>query len=484
MLFHTRTIWYVVAISGPSVCGCGTKIAQTTYQPAADHPGSDAGESPMRPPTCGPTLKERLTVTSIPVDEDIRYKRAGYHGFPSDERIAMDVQPSGASQVAWLDNGLSSVHVTPLTADETRAAPDTVIEGFDIGGLVAHEDGFAVLTRRNDPGDPIGDIPDAGPVAPAAFLVRVRNNREVFADPLTGTRNITDDGDASRRDCSTGLFGRLAFNGYFYGSYFAVRGCKGDWADGRYGDKLVYADTRGQFLRGGWTWRCSQNLGLRLLPERNAFTSLCMSDNEPQPGLNLVVGGLASKLIAREATLPGYAGGDFGSVVKVADGRYLLGWVTRGVRVNAAGAIEAGMDTHDIAYTFISSNYVPSAKASWLFRTPDVHEINLHLAPYGADRILLVWNTITSPQCSDGLCLGAYGGTHFRLMYLDGTFVGPEEVIDAPPNDGDDIVVFPNGDLGWAYVGGPRDYSAVLVNPSSAPPMRQISVAKLMYCSN
>src|SRR5437868_3599147 len=91
---------------------------------------------------------------------------------------------------------------------------------------------FDPSSATPDSGDPIGDIPDAGNIAPAAFLVRVRNGQEAFADPLTGTRNITDDPADQRRDCSTGLFGKLAYNGRFYGAYFAVRGCMGDFADG------------------------------------------------------------------------------------------------------------------------------------------------------------------------------------------------------------------------------------------------------------
>jgi hypothetical protein len=481
-----RTAWYLLAIFWASI-GCGTKIAQTTYRPEGAGGTSDAGEIPKGPPLCGATLRERLAVTRIDVDSDIRYKRAGFGGVARDERLAMDVQSSGAAQVAWLDNALANVHVTPLTPEQVRAGPDTVIEGFDIGGIVAHDDGFAVLTRRNDPGEPIGDIPGGSTVAPAAFLVRVRDQREVFAAPLTGTLNITDAPDDQRRDCSTGLFGRLAFNGSFYGSYFVVRGCRGDFADGRYGDKLVYADTNGTFLRGGWTWRCSRDLGLRLLPENNAFTSLCISDDLPQAGVNLV-GSQASRLLAHEFTLPGYSGGDFGSVIKLGvDGRYVVAWLSRGVRDPTAATIEVGMDTHDIGYVLLSTDYVPLGRPAWLSSTPDVDEVNLHLAPYGNDRVLMIWETVTTPQCNAGVCLGQYGGTHFRLLHLDGSFASREEIIDAPPNSSDDIVVFPDGDLGWAFVPEVRDYSALIDTTSGAPsvpPVRQINIARFAYCSN
>jgi hypothetical protein len=483
-----RTARHLVAISalGIAAIGCGTKIAQTTYEPASE-PGSDAATVPRTAATCGPTLKERLSVTRVDLDEDIRYKRAGYGGVLRDERIAFDVQPNGASLVAWLDNTLTKVHVTPLTLEQFRAGPDTVIDGFDLGGIVAHDNGFAVLTRRDDPGEAIGDIPGGGPIAPAAMLVGVRDRREIFAAPLTGTKNITEAPDDQRRDCSTGLFGRLAFDGRYYGAYFVVRGCKGHWADGRYGDKLVYSDTRGVFLRGGWSWRCSQNLGLRMLPEINAFTALCMSDAEPQAGLNLVVGSQSSRLLAHEFAAPGYSGGEFGSVVKLSDGRYFVGWLSRGIRDLGGGAFDAAKDQHDIGYTILSRDYVPMTRPTWLFSTPDADEMNLHVAPYGSDRLLLTWETATNPQCRAGVCLGPSGGTHVRLINLDGTFASAEEIIPAPPNGADDIVVFSDGDLGWAFVPEVRDYSTLL-DPTTAvpnvPPMRQINIARFAYCSN
>jgi len=481
-----RIACYLVATCGAAI-GCGTKIAQTTLDPGLESFGSDAGAMTTPTGACPATLRERLTVTRIDVDGDIRYRRAGYGGVARDERMAFAVQPSGAAQVAWLDNSLASVHVTPLTKEQTRAAPDAIVDGFDLGGLVAHDDGFAILTRRADPGEPIGNLAAEGPVAPAAFLVRVREGRELFAAPLTGTLNITDAADSMRRDCSSGLFGRLAFNGSFYGSYFVVRGCSGDWAEGHYGDKLVYADADGHFVKGGWTWRCSRNLGIRLLPEDGAFTSLCMSDGAPQAGLNLVVSGQTSRLIAREYALPGYSGGEFGSVVKLADGRYFVAWVSRGVRETASSTLEVGMDQHDIGYQILSRDYAAIGRPTWLFSTRDVDETNLHLVPYGPNRILVVWDTVESPQCRAGVCLGPYGGTHVRLIDADGSFASAEEIIPAPPASGDDIAVYPNGDVGWAFVPAARDYSSILQTTNgvpNVPPTRQISVARLTYCTN
>jgi len=474
----TRLVLGLIAI-----CSCSTKIAQTTYEipPAA---ATGAG----LPPTCGPTLKERLSVTSFQVDADIRYKLEGINQFPLDERIAFSAQPNGMAKVAWLDNGFANVHVTPLTVQGTRLAPDTVVEGIDLGGLIALDDGFTVLTRRADPGDPINDDPNEGPIAKAAFLVRHQNGAELFGVPLTGTKNITDDQGNRRNDCSTTLQGRIVYNGSKYGAYFVVHGCRGSFAEGAYGDKLVYADDLGRYVRGGWPWGCSHDLSLRLVKEDDVFTSLCFSDHYPDTGLNLVIADQQSKQIAPEYTNPGYSAGKFGSVVKLGDGRYFVGWLSRGVDLDRMGNVSGpAMGPHDIAFTHLSRDRAPAGKNSWLMSTPDIDEQNLHFAPYGPDRILVVWDSIEKAQCMNGTCQGTYGGTHFRLIDGEGNFLTPEEILEAPPNSSDDIALFPNRDLGWAFAAEQRDYSKPLDIVNGVPnvaPVRQINVARFTYCAN
>jgi hypothetical protein len=476
-----RTVGYLLALCGASV-GCGTKIAQTTYDPS-EPAVADAALPPKAMGTCGPTLRERLTVTTVDVDDDIRYERAGYGGVPRDERVAFGILPDGTGRVAWLDNAVANVHVTPLTADMQRAGDDQIVAGFDLGGLVAHDGGFAVLTRRSDPGEPIGSIPDAGAVAPAAFLVRVQDGRETFAAPLTGTLNITDAPDNQRRDCSPGLFGKLAFNGSSYGAYFNVRGCEGDFWEGSNGDKLVYADTQGRFLPNGWTWGCSQNLGSALVPEEEGeFTAFCLSDTRPGAGLHLVEPLI--RILAHEFTTPGYSGGELGSAMKLADGRYFVAWASRGVR-DSTSPIEVAMESHDIGFVVVSRDHLGVRIPSWLLSTPNVDEFNVHAAPYGRDRVLVTWETVINPRCSNGVCLGPYGGTHIGLFSNDGKPDRWDETVQAPPNGGDDIVVFPNGDLGWAFVADARDSSALLSVSNGVPnsrPIRRLSIARFALC--
>jgi hypothetical protein len=318
-------------------------------------------------------------------------------------------------------------------------------------------------------------------------LVRYQNGAELFGVPLTGTKNITDDQGNRRNDCSTTLTGRLAYNGSKYGAYFVVHGCRGSFAEGAYGDKLVYASDRGIGVRGGWSWGCSHDLSLRLLEEPDVFTSLCFSDRYPDTGLNLVIADQPPKQLAPEYTNLGYSAGKFGSVIKLGDGTYFIGWLSRGVDIDRMGNVSAGMGPHDIAFTHLSKDRVPVGKNAWLMRTSDVDEQNLHFASYGPDRILVIWDSIEKAQCMNGTCQGPYGGTHVRLIDSAGNFLTPEETIEAPPNSSDDIVAFPNGDLGWAFAAEQRDYTTpldIVAGVPNVPPVRQINVARFTYCAN
>jgi hypothetical protein len=474
-----RKARFLVALAVPWMgFGCGTEILHTADLPAAD---GGLGGSPNSWPLCnGSTLQSRFTVVPVQLPVDIRYKRPGYGEFPEDERIAFSTSSrTNTSHVAWLNNEATQVHVTPIGPDLTRAGDDVIVEGTDVGGLVVHDDGFALLTRRADLGEPVGD---GATTTQAAFWVRVKNGQQL-AVPLTGTKSITDATGADRRDFSLGLKGRLAYNGNLrkYGAYFAVRAGLEHRFAGQDSDKLVYLDEQGQFLSGGWSWgACTRNLGIRLVAEN--FTAFCISDGD-DARVNVIPPTLPlrPRAIAQEVGWPGYAGGQFGSAVKVSDG-YLLGWLSRG-SINP-------MPSHNLAWAFIANDYT-IMRPRWVAgaQTEDVAEINLHLAPYGPHRVLLVWESIERPRCSSGVCYGEYGGTHYRLMDLAGNFVS-EEVVTFPPsaatpNSADDIAVYPNWDLGWAFVAEERNFTGPLAIANGVPntaPARELKVVRLSYC--
>ena len=482
--------------------GCGTKIAQTATVPG-DLAGNGAPDASL-PASCGATLASRLSITTITVDDDIRYKRDGYDYIPTDARIAYAVAPSGNGYVAWSDNALANVHVTPLTALQTRLGPDWIIPGHDIGGLVAHDDGFALLLSQGDPGQALinANLSDANNVVYgyAAVLVRATQGATTFAVALTGTSSIDSDPTNPSTDCVEFMDGRLAFNGSNYGAYFTVHQCQLSGASsssGMYADKLVYVGTLGQALAGGWNWGCQIDEDLRLLPEAGQFTALCMKDRGANAGMNLVREGASPTLdlLAEEFATVGFCSGQFGSVVKSsANANYSVTWLSRGGVTGATDALQPAKSENDIALLQLSAapDYTPGSVIA-VTSTPDVNEMNLHMAPYGSDRLLLGWDSVENPNCNrvpnTQTCFGDYAGTHFRLIDKQGHFLTPDETLPAPPNSRDDMVLFPNGDIGWAFVpDSSRNYADTLPLDShkvpQVPARRQISIARLIYCAD
>ncbi|HKU41598.1 MAG TPA: hypothetical protein VJR89_25750 [Polyangiales bacterium] len=444
-------------------------------------PPRDSG--PLPPPTCPSDLAARITVTQIQVDTDIRYKTPSYDLFPIDERISLSIAGDGSGYVAWTDTD-RKVRVTPIGADLKRSAPDILVDGWDIGGFVALDDGFAVLTRRRDPGEPPLK-PETGEVVTAAFLVRYRAGREVVAVPLTGTMSVTAATAPDARDCVPGfLYGRLAWNGVKLGAYFQVHGCRGDPHESFYADKLVYTDDRGRYQPGGWGWNCGNNLGLRLLAEPDAFSAVCLADSRPYPGLNLVTQGVPFRQLSPEFTVAGYVAAQFGSLVKVlADGSYALAWLSRGV-TTSQGRVAAAKPAWDIELMRLGANYMPLGPKKWLVETPTTAETNLHMALYGSDRLLMIWERIDGARCSnDRTCWGPYSGTFARLMDLNGDPLSADVPITQIPNGSDDIAVFPDGDLGWAYVvEDARSYQNALQRDTRLPSKRTLNVARMRVC--
>jgi hypothetical protein len=100
--------------------------------------------------------------------------------------------------------------------------------------------------------------------------------------------------------------------------------------------------------------------------------------------------------------------------------------------------------------------------------------------------LLVVWDNIEAISCSEWTCWGQYTGTSARLIDMQGNFITPDARLAAPPNSEQDLVVFPNGDVGWAFVpDAKRNCAEPLPNDRGIPrvePKRQLSIARLRYC--
>lgn len=479
-------------VLGLLLAGCGTKIAQTATKPNASN--TEDGGQPPQPASCGSTLASRLATTTIDVDEDIRYKREGYDNVATDARLAFSVSPSGDSYLAWTNNDFDTVHVTPLTFQQTRKGPDTAIPGYDIGGLTAQDDGFTLLVNHDDPGTLlVNPNPPDKPYGKAVVAVRVKQGSVAFTAPLTGTASIVGDPSNPLHDCAPERFdGRLGFLGGKYGAYFTVHGCQGDAHESFYADKLAYFDDLGQPATGGWNWGCQISEDLRLMPEFGPFTALCMTDDSASGGMNLVQEGAnpTLTLLAPEFVQRNVCAGQFGSVVKIADGSYVVVWLSR--EGSSTDGSQPARPANDIALVHLSPApaYTPSP-ITWITTTPNIHEVNLHAAAYGSSRLLVSWDSIENFDCHRNpynvTCFGDYTGTHFQILDTQGNPLMSDEVLPAPPNSRDDMVLFPNGDVGWAFVPDEdRNYKTTLDVDARKVPLvpsrRQLRIARLLYC--
>jgi hypothetical protein len=479
-------------------CQAPARVVQTVLDPlgpdAETSPSSEpplTGQAPDAPlgseapaaDGCPDELAARVSVSSVRLEHDVRYKVLGYGGFPFDERVAFAAAPLGGGYVAWTDDTTGRVWVTPLDDSYKRAGPDIDPKGYEVGGIVAHDDGFALLTLRDDPSVQSSAMRDPN-IGRMVTLVRFRAGAEVFAVPLTGASSITQRYGQALHDYAPGyLYGRLAWNGTKYGAYFIIQLTGEDPRGPALTDKLAYVDDTGAAVRGGFSGKCMSNQGLRLWPEQDVYTPVCISDSQPAAGINLVAEDRAPLLLAAEASDLGWSGGQLGSIVKLADDSYFVGWLSRDV-VPGAPTGQAARTATDIALLRLDADRKVIGDKRWLVESQGVAETNLHFARYGSSQLLAVWDAISAQRC-DRMCFGTYAGTFARLLDREGNVIQTGE-LEAVPNHHDDLVTLANGDVAWAYVPDPtRDFSSVPPSREDrvlAPAKRTINIARLRYC--
>ncbi|MGP3982415.1 hypothetical protein [Streptomyces sp. KR80] len=457
----------------------GDKPRGTVSASPAALPSASASTSPptaidkvatAQPKSAAPaSLANRLELTTVTLPKKLSYLEGGYNRVPEWTRVDTAVAADGTVRVAW--PAADGVHVTTLTKAMKRSGSDTVVAGAkEIGGLMAHNDGFALLTR----------VADSNKwKETAAAVIRYKNGKRAFTRRLTG---------AASHDTAPVLDGQLKWNGSKYGAYFVVHGAGGP-ADGHFGDKLAYVSARGAKLGGGWNWGCSHNEGIALFPEQNGpFTSLCHDDWRSGLFVSTGIGAPeTAPVVQREECWAGYCGGTFpgrtGALVKSATGRYATAFGSRG----AAKAVKNPDDatgrgwkvtprwkTHQVAVAFLKNRSTPAGKPVYLTNVPGTEHVNVRIAPYGRDRLLVSWETLANPRCAKGTCTGRFTGTRLRLIDYDGKFRSRERLMKA--RLAGDIGVLPDGDLVWAYASATPDYEAPL---SSSPTTAKLTVARL-----
>ena len=117
-------------------------------------------------------------------------KAAYWTGLPHHRRTPFSVSPDGKSAyVAYLDSTYSTVHVQQVdTITFAAVGASYSTSGYEAAGLVAQNDGFALMTTVKATGT-AGLPPDDTPIV---SLIRVRDRTEAWRTALNGPGVHTD----------------------------------------------------------------------------------------------------------------------------------------------------------------------------------------------------------------------------------------------------------------------------------------------------
>ncbi|KAK1984726.1 hypothetical protein LZ30DRAFT_585512 [Colletotrichum cereale] len=428
-------------------------------------------------------------------------KAAYWTDYPHHRRTPFAVSPDGKSAwLAYLDASETGVHIQPIDPATFAAAgePVTVPGGKEAGGLVAHDDGFALLTNELRSGGPVD--------TPVAVLYRfTAAGNETFKTWLGGP-GVDAGGQAV---ASPDINGDLVFSdkaGY-YAAYIVVSAYEGE-AAGHFGDAVRYVDAAGALadLPGASSsWGCSHNTGIALeAADAPPFASLCAED-QGAIWLNTNTRGMTNDgvKVANEHAVNGASnepmGGTSGSYSVLARfvgaDSYIFTWVSRGATDLAAntwlgdGYTRAANRTsnRNVAVALFSDKQTlvgeratsevgaadGDGQVDWV--TSGANDCsNAHVAAFDGARALVTWEEIADPVCDhDAMgCRGAFAGTKFQMVGSDGAKLGDVLTSDDTFVAGD-MVVMPDGRVCWPYVA--MDWK--LDGPVQAAPVSSMSFA-------
>jgi hypothetical protein len=132
---------------------------------------------------CDASISKFPNALSLPSAFD-PLKAAYWTGLPHHRRTPFSVSPDGKSAyLAYLDSTFENVVVqkVDVTTFSAVGVPITV-KGFEAAGLVAQDDGFALLATV--PATGTTDLPPNG--YPIVSLIRYKDNVEAWRTPMNG----------------------------------------------------------------------------------------------------------------------------------------------------------------------------------------------------------------------------------------------------------------------------------------------------------
>ncbi|KAF9693565.1 hypothetical protein EKO04_008257 [Ascochyta lentis] len=431
-------------------------------------------------------------------------KESYWTGYPHHRRTPFAVSPDGKSAyLAYLDASETGVHVQQVNPSTFAAVGDavTVTGGKEAGGLVAHNDGFALLTNEAMPSGTSNAPPESTPVA---VLYRYTSGKETFKTWLGGPAVDGDMGMLASPDMN----GDLAYSeaSGMYGAYFVVTAYSGS-GQGHFGDAIQYVNDNGtleQIQGASSSWGCSHNTGIAFEGADSVpFPSLCSED---QGAIWLNTGGtgmdksgvkVSNENVTNGAGNEAMGGmsGSYSGLARFQDSdSYIFSWVSRGAKdlttndwmgagythsinrtVNRNVAIATMSDKKTLVGKQATSELVADgdSQVNWI-TTGSADCSNAHVATFDKSNALVTWEEIAEPTCDYIAmgCRGAYTGSYFQLV-ADGKKVG-EPVKATDVYVAGDMVTMADGRICWPYV----DMKWTLDGPvQNAASVKEISFA-------
>ncbi|KAF2027802.1 hypothetical protein EK21DRAFT_71130, partial [Setomelanomma holmii] len=424
-------------------------------------------------------------------------KASYWTGLPHHRRTPFAVSPDGKSAyLAYLDASETGVHVQQVDPSTFAAVGDavTVTGGKEAGGLVAHNDGFALLTNEVMPTGTSNAPPGSTPVA---ILYRYTSGEQTFKTWLGGPDNVGGMGALASPD----LNGDLAYSetAKTYGAYFVVTAYSGD-ASGHFGDAIQYVDATGKLTKvDGATsyWGCSHNTGIAFeAADTVPFASLCSEDqgaiwlNTGDTGMSNTGVKVSNENVQNGAgneAMGGMSGSYSGLARFVDSGSYIFTWVSRGAKDLTANDWMGAGYTHsenrtvnrNVAIaTFSDKKTLVGEQATSVLGGDGDKQVNwitqgsadcqnAHVAAFDGSSAIVTWEEIAEPTCEFIAmgCKGAFTGSYFQLV-KDGKKVGmPLKSMDVYVAG--DMVTMSDGRVCWPYVDMDWKLDAPVNNPSS-----------------
>ncbi|MDI6101832.1 hypothetical protein QLQ12_24725 [Actinoplanes sp. NEAU-A12] len=336
--------------------------------PGAPASAATAAAGCARKTSAAPTA--RITDVKLPT------KVVGYGSEGDTEKLPMAIaaRPDGGSWLAWLGTD-GKIHLGELGCDDELTGTPTSFTGIDLQDVQADANGGVILlTRKGDCGS--GPL-CGGESSPCntMHMIRFDNDGKLAWERqvtnLTGDRTGYDDG--ARFIWWYQHHGRLATNGSDYAAYFgvAITVKNGNCVDVHEGDRMQVVNADGKLVanhKDAFEVGCSHSWTSRIVwdPDTKRFVTVCATDNgcriaQPNPYRTVAAGSCDGTLFGGDLVLAKTKG-------------YWTAWSQGGtVRLER---FTTGKSTSTIK-TGISSAHP-------------------HLVSYGADRMLLAWQSGSS----------------------------------------------------------------------------------------